>query len=146
MGGGIDYEIAMSRGAFRELPGTQRYAIRGETITMGSGFREDFIKKHPAIVRHFVTVLEKSKRILWEEFQKDPQKVKKAYADIAVVKGGNPKLAEYYRPTFSPDYPFAQDKDLQWWIDILVSEGKLRLGQIKPSDIFTNEFNLLYKK
>ncbi|MEI8101991.1 MAG: ABC transporter substrate-binding protein [Chlorobium sp.] len=146
MGGGIDYEIAMSRGALRELPGTRRYAIRGETITMGSGFREDFIKKHPAIVRHFVTVLEKSKRILWDEFQKDPEKVKKAYADIAAAKGGNPKLAEYYRSSFSPDYPFAQDKDLQWWIDILVSEGKLKPGQISPSSVYTHEYNSFFKK
>jgi ABC-type nitrate/sulfonate/bicarbonate transport system substrate-binding protein len=146
MGGGIDYEIAMSHGGLRELPGTQRYAIRGETITMGSGFRQDFIKKHPLLVRHFVTVLEKSKRVLWDEFQKDPQRVKKAYADIAPAKGGNPELAKYYRPTFSPDYPFAKDNDLQWWIDILVAEGKLKPGQISPSAVYTNEYNSFFKK
>jgi ABC-type nitrate/sulfonate/bicarbonate transport system substrate-binding protein len=146
MGGGIDYEIAMSHGGLRELPGTQRYAIRGETITMGSGFRQDFIKKHPLLVRHFVTVLEKSKRVLWDEFQKDPQRVKKAYADIAAAKGGNPELAKYYRPTFSPDYPFAKDNDLQWWIDILVAEGKLKPGQISPSAVYTHEYNSYFKK
>jgi ABC-type nitrate/sulfonate/bicarbonate transport system substrate-binding protein len=141
MGGGLDYEIAMSHGGLRELPGTQRYAIRGETITMGCGFREDFIKKHPDTVRQFVTVVEKSKRILWDEFQKDPERVKKAYAEITEAKGGNPKLAQYYRPTFSPDYPFAQDKDIQWWIDILTSEGKLKTRQISPSAVYTNQYN-----
>jgi ABC-type nitrate/sulfonate/bicarbonate transport system substrate-binding protein len=141
MGGGLEYEIAMSQGGLRELPGTKRYDIRGETITMGSGFREDFITKHPDTVRQFVAVVEKSKRILWDEFQKDPERVKKAYAEITEAKGGNPKLARYYKPTFSPDYPFAEDKDIQWWIDILTTEGKLKIGQISPSAVYTNQYN-----
>ncbi len=146
MGGGLDYEIAMNQGGLRELPGTKRYDIRGETITMGSGFRDDFIKKHPDIVKHFVTVVEKSKRIIWDAFQKDPQNVKKVYAELTSAKGGNPKLANYYRPIFSPDYPFAQDKDIQWWIDILVSEGKLKQGQVLPSSVYSNEYNSYFKK
>ncbi|MFP3040481.1 ABC transporter substrate-binding protein [Treponema primitia] len=33
------------------------------------------------------------------------------------------------------------DRDLQVWIDWLVKQGDLKEGQIKPSDIYTNEFN-----
>ncbi|HEX3048616.1 MAG TPA: ABC transporter substrate-binding protein [Bacillota bacterium] len=147
MGGGVEYEMAMDRGGLRELPGTKRYDIRGNTIAMGNGFRKDFIKRHPETVQRFVRVVEKSKRILWDEFQKDPEQVRKAYAEVTESKGGNPKLFQYYRPSaFSPDYPFASDKDIQWWIDILESEGKLKGKQIKPSSIYTNEFNPYYKK
>lgn len=146
MGGGLEYEIAMHQGGLRELPGTRRYDIRGQTITMGSGFREDFINKHPDTVSHFVSVVEKSKRIIWDEFQKDPERVKKAYAAISEAKGGNSHLANYYRPTFSPDYPFPTDKDIQWWIDILTSEGKLKRGQISPSAVYTNNYNPYFTK
>lgn len=146
MGGGLEYEIAMRQGGLRELPGTKRYDIRGQTITMGSGFREEFINKHPAAVSHFVSVVEKSKRIIWDEFQKNPERVKKAYAAISEAKGGNSHLASYFRPTFSPDYPFPTDKDIQWWIDILTSEGKLKRGQISPSAVYTNDYNPYFTK
>lgn len=38
------------------------------------------------------------------------------------------------------------DKDAQFWIDWLVKDGKIKEGQFKPSDIYTNQFNPYYKK
>ncbi len=144
MGGGVEYYMAMDKGGVRELPGTKRYDIRGTTNTMGSGFREDFLKEHPETVKKFIIAYEKSQRLVWEDFQKDSERVRKAYASVATEKGGNPKLAKYYKSTFSPDYAFANDNDIQWWIDIIETEGKLKPGQIKPSDVYTHEFNPFY--
>ena len=66
------------------------------------------------------------------------------YAQIAQEKGGNPKLGKYYLPV-SPYKAVIKDGDIQFWIDALVSSGKLKSGEIKPSDIYTNEFNPLVK-
>ena len=34
---------------------------------------------------------------------------------------------------------------MQWWIDAMVEQGQLKPGQIKASDIYTNEYNPYYK-
>jgi ABC-type nitrate/sulfonate/bicarbonate transport system substrate-binding protein len=140
------FGLASERGGLRELPGTRNYDIKGNNVASGSGFREDFIQKHPETVRSFITALEKTQRLVREEFVKDPERVRKVYADIAAEKGGNPKLAAYYRPGWSPDYPFATDKDIQYWFDVIETEGKLKPGQLKPSDIYTHEYNSFFKK
>ena len=141
---GAAYKLAIGRGGLRELPGTRNYDIKGANIPYGGGFRDDFIKEHPETVKRFVTAYEKSTRIIYDEFQKDPQRVKKAVAQIYEEKGGNPKLAAEYTPTFDPSIPFITDKDVQWWLEIFEFEGKLKPGQIKPSDVYTNEFNPYY--
>jgi hypothetical protein len=80
------------------------------------------------------------KRILWDEFQKNFGHVRKVYAVIALKKGGNPKLGKYYHPVFS-DATIINDKDVRYWIDVLVAEGDLKPDRVKSSDIYTNESN-----
>jgi len=138
------FDVAYEGGGLRII--FTNYDIKGDNTLLGSGFRDDFIEKHPDTVKRFVIAFEKSKRIVWEEFQKNPENVKKALAQIYEEKGGNPKEAKYYKPLFSPENPYTTDKDIQWWIDIFESEGKLKPGQIKPSDVYTNEFIPDYKE
>jgi len=142
--GGVDYEITKAHGGVRELPGTRRYDLYGSQVTFGSGFRTDFIKQHPDEVRHFVTAIELSRRAIWEAFQKDPAVVRKAYADATARKGGNPELAKYYKPNFVPAHLYANDRDIQDWIDILAADGKIKPGQVKPEDVYTHKFNPFY--
>lgn len=136
--------MALEKGGLRVL--FTVYDVRGDVLTYGEGFREDFIKEHPDTVKRFVRVYENSRRLVWEEFQKDPERVKKAVAQIYEQKGGNSKLAKYYRPTHSPEHPYPNDNDIQWWLDVWEKDGKLKPGQIKPADVYTNEFNEYYKK
>lgn len=139
--GGTWFDLARDRGGVRVIPGTSAYELYGkDTTSTGAGFREDFIKAHPDAVRHYVTAVEKSKRIIWEAFQKDPGHVRQVYTDIAREKGGNPQLGKYYIPVL-PDATLIKDSDIQFWIDALVADGKIKPGQVKPSDIYTNEFN-----
>ncbi len=140
------FSIASEKGGLRQLPGSRSYDLKGNNIILGYGFREDFIKKYPETVKNFINAYEKSLRLVWEEYQKNPEKVKKAVEEIYAEKGANPKLARYYKPVWSPEYPFATDRDIQYWLDIFESEGKLKPGQIKPSDIYTYEFNSFYKE
>jgi len=119
--------------------------LKRDYVKSFDGFREDFIEEHPDTVRRYVTAFEKSQRLVWEEFQKDPQKIKKIAGEIIKEKGGNPDVVDYL-PIWSPSTPFAEDEDVQLWIDLLVEDGKLKSGQIKPSDVYTNEFNPYYKE
>jgi ABC-type nitrate/sulfonate/bicarbonate transport system substrate-binding protein len=139
--GGTWFDLARERGGVRIVPGTSEYDAYGhDATTMGGGFREDFIQAHPDVVRQYVMAIEKAKRIIWDEFQKNPERVRTVYAEISQEKGGNPDLGKYYFP-LPPDSTLIKDKDIQFWIDALVEEGQLKPGQIKPSDIYTNEFN-----
>lgn len=140
------FGIASEKGGLREIPGSRSYDIKGNNIALGYGFREDFIKEHPETVKRFVIAYEKSQRLVWEEYQKNPEHVKNAVAEVYTEKGGNPKRAKYYEIRWSPEYPFSTDKDVQYWLDIFESEGKLKPGQIKPSDVYTHEFNPFYKE
>jgi len=138
--GGIWFEAALERGGVRIIPGSSKFEVYGrEATTTAGGFREDFIRQHPDLVRRYVAAIEESKRIIWDAYQKDPEGVKKIYAELTEKLGGNPLLAKYYRPT-SPQTMIPTDWDLQFWIDDLVEEGKLKPGQVKPSDIYSDEY------
>ncbi len=148
--GGVQFDMAVDNGGVRSIPGTRTYDVREKFgITSYSiyaiGFRDDFIQKYPETVKKYVRASLTALHIVAEEYQKNPESVKKAYADIAEAKGGNPKLAKYYTPSGSIEYPFITDEDVQWWIDRYVEDGILKPGQVKPSDVYTNEFNPLYK-
>ncbi len=140
------YNMASERGGLREIPGSSSYDIKGNNTALGYGFREDFIKENPETVKRFIIAYEKSRRLVWEEIKRDPERVKKAVAEVYTDKGGNPKRAKYYKQSWSLEYPFATDRDIQYWLDIFESEGKLKPGQIEPSDVYTHEFNPFYKE
>ncbi|MFZ3058801.1 MAG: ABC transporter substrate-binding protein [Candidatus Methanoperedens sp.] len=147
--GGTWFDRAVENGGVRRLPGTSSFEARGNQslFTTSQGFREEFIEKHPDTVRRYLRAYDGARRIVWEEFNKDPERVRKAYADISEEKGGNPKLAKYYRGTrWSPENQFITDNDIQFWIDNFVESGILKPGQVKPSDVYTNEYNPQYKK
>ncbi len=145
--GGPYFDMTVEKGGVREIPGTRNFDTKGETVLYGIGFRNDFIDKHPDVVRKYIRAYDTSRRILYTEFHKNPDRVRKAYEEIATKKGSNPRMARYYEASsWTPKFPFIADKDLQWWIDRFTENGLLKPGQIKPTDIYTNEFNPLYKK
>ena len=146
MCGGTSFDRALDHGGVRLLPNSGNRDVQGENVATGTGFREEFIEKHPDQVKRFVEANEEARDIIWENYTKDSERVRRAYAAIAKRKGGNAELAKYYSPGFSPDHRFIKDSDVQWWIDLLVSQGKLKPGQITASDIYTNKFNPSYTK
>lgn len=145
--GGPYFDMTVEKGGVREIPGTRNFDTKGETVLFGIGFRNDFIDKHPDVVRKYIRAYDTSRRILYTEFNNNPDRVRKAYEEIATKKGSNPRMAKYYEASsWTPKFPFIADKDLQWWIDRFTEDGLLKPGQVKPSDIYTNAFNPLHKK
>lgn len=140
--GGTYFDMTVEHGGVREIPGTRNFDVKGENILYAIGFRNDFIERHPDAVRSYIRAYDTARRIVYEEYRKDSERVRKAYAEVARAKGGNPELARYYdASSWSPAYPLIEDKDLKWWIDRFVEDGLLKPGQIKPADVYTNEFN-----
>lgn len=144
MCGGLSFDRTLAHGGVRLLPRSGNRDVQGENVATGMGFSEEFIAAYPDTVRNYVAATEKARDIIWDAYQKDPEHVRKAYEEISKAKGGNPANAKYFSPGFTPDHRIIQKSDVQWWIDLLVSEGKLKPGQIKAEDIYTNEFNPKY--
>lgn len=145
--GGTYFDMTIEKGGVREVPGTRNYETKGEAILYGIGFHNDFIEKHPDAVRRYIKAYDTSRRIIYAEYQKDPERVRKTHADITAEKGGNPRMSKYYQATsWTPDFPLIVDKDLQWWVERFIEDGLLKPGQVKPTDIYTNEFNPQFKK
>jgi len=147
--GGTQFDRTVDHGGVRRIPGTSSFETRGNQslLTTSEGFLEKFIKAHPDDVRRYLRAVDKARRIVWEEYQKNPERVRKVYAEISKAKGGNPELAKYYRGVrWSPENQFITDRDIQFWIEKFTEDGLLKPGQLNPSDIYTNEFNPQYKK
>lgn len=113
------------------------YDIRGKVVGSGLGVSEDLIKQNPEAVKKFVTAIGKA----WDWSEENPEEARKVVVEILKKKGDNPDLAKYWNPSRGWEGGLIKDSDLQWWLDWLVKDGVLTEGQIKPSDIFTNEFN-----
>ena len=146
--GGTQFERTVEKGGVTRVPGTSSLEARGGNgfLITCEGFREEFIKARPEAVRKYLRAFDGARRVVWEEYQKDPERVRKVYGAISSEKGGNPLLAKYYRgPRWSPENQFITDKDIQFWIDTFVADGVVKEGQIKASEIYSNEFNPRYK-
>jgi ABC-type nitrate/sulfonate/bicarbonate transport system substrate-binding protein len=144
--GGPNFDRILDRGGVRVIPGTGKYEVLGSADSTGTGFREEFIEKHPEAVRRYVSAVEKARRILWDEFKRNPERVKSIHAGLVREKGGNPDLSKYYLPPIHlPSYQYITGAEIQRWIEVMESEGQLKPGQVKAEDVYTNEYNEYYE-
>lgn len=102
---------------------------------------EEFMKKNPDAVRRYVSALAKAA----DYINAHPEEalkidIKRNYA------GTDPEKAKYINAQRYPEHALVSEEQVKLWIDRMVKYGDLKEGQIKPSDIYTNEFNPYYKK
>ena len=117
------------------------YDIIGNQTHCGMFMSDKFIRENPDIVRKFV---EGSARAA--DWARDhPKEAKELAAKIMKDKGGNPELAKYWKGFGVREHALLLDSDVQFWIDWLVRDGRIKEGQFKPSDFYTNEFNPYYR-
>ena len=130
------YEKLVRTGAAREL--FSDFAVDDGLSGMLPYFtNEDFLQKHPEVVRKFVKVLVRASD--WTNEHHD-----EAGQIFARRRGLDPRYAgswQYYEHGLVPG-----PAQVQWWIDLLVREGKLRPGQIAATDVYTNDFNPYAKR
>ncbi|MBD9572183.1 ABC transporter substrate-binding protein [Ensifer sp. ENS08] len=112
-------------------------AIFDDTDVLGEiagGFvvlRRDFVKEHPEAAKTFVL---QSARAL-DYAREHPQETKEILAKALKARGENPEIAQYFRGYGVRAGGLPVERDLQFWIDVLVREGKLKQGQLAPKDV-----------
>lgn len=112
-------------------------AIFDDTDVLGEiagGFivlRRDFIDKHPEAAKVFV---EQSERAL-DYARENPEETRAILAKALAERGENPDIAQFFRGYGVRPGGKAVERDLQFWIDVLVREGKLKEGQLSANDI-----------
>jgi ABC-type nitrate/sulfonate/bicarbonate transport system substrate-binding protein len=111
--------------------------IFGDTDILGEiagGFvvlRRDWIERHPKAAQIFI---EQSERAL-EYARTHPEETKILLAKILTERGENGEIAQYFTGYGLRPGAKAENRDIQFWIDIFVREGQLKAGQLKAADI-----------
>ncbi|HEY3424180.1 MAG TPA: ABC transporter substrate-binding protein [Negativicutes bacterium] len=100
---------------------------------------EKLIKKDPEKIRRYVAAIVKAQE--WIDANQD--EADKIYAKKLDLK---PEVIKYFDRQYYSQTGLERDERIQLWIDELVNEGEIKAGQIKATDVYTNEFNPNYKK
>jgi len=62
-------------------------------------------------------------------------------AEIITENKGDPSLSRFVFPFGSRENALIQDSDVQFYLDQLTKKGDIEAGQVRPADVYTNEFN-----
>ncbi len=125
------YTIVEPRGGLRVIS-TSLDPQGGLSETSLLVFTEKFIKEHPDAVRAFIKAYKDAER--WSNDHR-----KEAGELTAKTIGLSSATAHYYSYTGK-----ITDADIQPWIDAMVTDGVIKEGQFKPSDLYTTEFSDLW--
>lgn len=128
-------------GAARQNGGLR--AIFDDTDVLGEiagGFtvlRKDWVEKYPDAAREFVR---QSARAL-DYSRENPEETREIIASILQERGENPEVAQYFAGFGVRPGGLGTDRDIQFWIDVLVREGKVPEGKLQASDVllFTSQ-------
>ena len=122
-------------GAARQAGGLR--AILDDTDVLGEiagGFtvlRKDWVEDHPEAAQQFIR---QSARAL-DYAREHPEETRQIIARVLEERGENPGVAQYFAGFGVRPGGLAAERDIQFWIDVLVREGKLAEGRLKASDI-----------
>jgi ABC-type nitrate/sulfonate/bicarbonate transport system substrate-binding protein len=92
---------------------------------------EDYIKENPKAVKGFVTAVAKASD--WAKNHEEA--AKQIVAAKLGIKVEDVEPWNYY------EHQVVRYDAVKWWIDYLEKEEKLKKGQVKIEDLYTNEFN-----
>lgn len=118
------------------------YDVIKDQTHCGLVMSEKFIQENPEVVRKFVEA--NAKAADWA--REHPAQAQELAVKIMTAKGGNPEIARYWKGFGVREHALLEDSDVQFWIDWLVKDGKLKEGQFRPEDFYTNEFNPYFTK
>ena len=113
----------------------------GEQTTAVIFTSEKFLKEKPETARQLVEAIAKAAD--WA--REHPREAKELATKILRDRGEKPENARYWNGFGVREHALLSDTDIEYWIDYLVKDGRIKDRQFKPSDIYTNEFNPYYK-
>ncbi len=141
--GGILRDKALERGGIRPLF-TDR-ELHGDFTAGTLVLHNRFIKDNPHTTRHLVSALARS--IEWAR-NTPPEEVRARYRKVieARKRAESAEPIQYWKSTgVAGTGGVIKDAELKIWIDWLVKDGLLKPGEVKPADLYTNEFNPYFK-
>ena len=106
---------------------------------------EKFLKQNPNTAKKFVEAT--AKAIEWARTTPREEVIAR-YEKIIKQRGRNEdtSIIQYWKSTgVAGKGGVIADKEFSVWIDWLIKDGQLKKGQIKSSDLYTNEFNPFQK-
>jgi len=102
---------------------------------------EKLMNEKPDAVKRLVEAIARA-----EDWEKEhPKESKELAARILKNRGENSDAAKYLKDRGYREHALVTESDAQFWIEWLVKDGKIKEGQVKPSDIYTDDYNP-YKK
>lgn len=101
--------------------------IAGGFVVLG----RDWVDEHPEEARHFV---EASARAL-DYARENLDETRAVFARVLGERGENPEVARHFAGFGVREGGLAVERDVQFWIDVLVREGRLSEGQLKAADV-----------
>jgi ABC-type nitrate/sulfonate/bicarbonate transport system substrate-binding protein len=90
-----------------------------------------FAKEHPQAVRDFVTAISKAGNWVNE----NPQKAREMIGKRLGIPVDKVERYAFVKNQIITEHP------VQYYIDILEAEGKIKKGSVKAKDVYTNEYN-----
>lgn len=105
--------------------------VLGEIAGGFTVLRRDWAEAHPEAARQFV---EKSALAL-DFARENPGETREIIAGLLEARGENPDVARYFAGFGVREGGLPVERDVQFWIDVLVREGALREGQLRAADI-----------
>ncbi len=138
--GGISRDLALKRGGLVEL--FKDIDVFGSKFTAGDYFfTEQYIKDNPHTVKQFTEGV--AKAIDW--LQTTPrEEVIARFEKIIKARKGNQTtdLVKFWKSSgIAEKGGSITPSEYDVWIKWLVKNGELKEGQIKPEDLYTNEYN-----
>ncbi|GGO87870.1 ABC transporter substrate-binding protein [Wenjunlia tyrosinilytica] len=137
--GGILRDKALASGGIRRL--FTDYELLGAFTAGTYVMTEKFIERNPTTVKTFVTGV--AKAIEWSR-RTPREEVVARMTDIVNKRGRNEdaKALQFWKSFGVADTGGRiSDKEFSLWIDWLEKRGEIKKGQVKLSEIYTNEFN-----
>jgi ABC-type nitrate/sulfonate/bicarbonate transport system substrate-binding protein len=137
--GGVLKDKALQRGGLRPL--FTDVELFGPFTAGSIVFRDDFIADNPHTVKTFVTGF--AKAVDWAQTH-SREEVVATFEQIIAKRGRNESTdtVRFWKSTgIAGKGGVIAEKEFQTWIDWLQREGEIKPGQVKASDLYTNEFN-----
>lgn len=139
--GSVVRDKALERGGIH--PVFSDYELFGQMTSASYVVHERLAREHPETVRKFVEAT--GKAMTWVR-ERPREEVVARMEQIIAQRGRseNSALLRYFRPVRG-ELPGGLLSDLQFqrWIDWMVRDGQLQNGQLKASELYTNQFNPL---
>jgi ABC-type nitrate/sulfonate/bicarbonate transport system substrate-binding protein len=107
------------------------YQLTGEIAGGFTVLGRDWVTAHPDQAKEFV---KESARAL-DYAREHPDETRQALADILKERGENPEIAQFFAGFGVRKGGLPTEHDLQFWIDALVREGKIKEGALQTADL-----------